>query len=360
MVDMKNIFSPLMPFVDFMQKALYDPNMGYYQSDRPKWGSSGDFITAPELTPLFGQSVAEQCRQIFPELSAPVIFELGAGSGQLCIDILSHLEQEKALPQAYWILEVSAASQRQQKRNIKNHLPHLFDKIRWLNTWPQETYEGIIIANEVLDAMPVHRFMLNQDHLWEQYVAYAENKFTFVAQRCEDERLLAYLDKVLPKHLPQPYLSEANLWIEGWLASGAEALKKGAFLIFDYGYPRHELYHPDRSQGTLLCHYRHKVHADPLIYVGEQDITAHVDFTHVAEAAEKVGFDLAGYTSQAAFLINNGLLNLLEKRANVDAQQAVKKLLHPHEMGELFKVIALTKQLKITLNGMNTYDRPLL
>ena len=131
-------------------------------------------------------------------------------------------------------------------------------------------------------------------------------------------------------------------------------------MIFDYGYPRHELYHPDRSQGTLLCHYRHKVHADPLIYVGEQDITAHVDFTHVAEAAEKVGFDLAGYTSQAAFLINNGLLNLLEKRANVDAQQAVKKLLHPHEMGELFKVIALTKQLKITLNGMNTYDRPLL
>jgi len=357
---MKNIFPPLMPFVDFMQKALYDPSMGYYQSERPKWGPDGDFITAPELTPLFGQTIAEQCLQILPELSAPVIFELGAGSGQLCIDILSHLEQEKALPDAYWILEVSAASQALQKENMKQQIPHLLDKIRWLNTWPQEAYEGIIIANEVLDAMPVHRFMLHQDHIWEQYVAYAEDKFTFITQRCEDERLLAYLETALPRDLPQPYLSEANLWMEGWLAACSETLKKGAFLIFDYGYPRHEFYHPDRLQGTLLCHYRHTVHADPLIHVGEQDITAHVDFTHVAEAAQKVGFEIAGYTTQAAFLMNNGLLHLLEKRATVDAHQAVKRLLHPHEMGELFKVIALTKQLEISLNGLKNYDRPLL
>lgn len=343
-----------------MQKALYDPIDGYYQSDRPKWGLEGDFITAPELTPLFGQSLAIQCMQILPELEKPVLFELGAGSGQLCIDILTYLEQHDALPEAYWILEISAALQAQQKEKIAKQLPHLVDSVHWLSAWPEKPYEGIIIANEVLDAMPVHRFILDDAGILEQYVQLVNDRWVWHNEPCQNPLLREYLQKVLPSDLPRPYMSEANLWVDGWLASAAESLRKGVFLILDYGFPRHEFYHPDRSQGTLMCHYKNQAHPDPLIHVGMQDITAHVDFTQVAEAARKAGFDIAGYTTQAAFLMNNGLLALLEKNLTLETQQAVKILLHPHEMGELFKVLALTKQVTIALNGTSRYERVLL
>ena len=349
-------------FFDFMQHVLYAPSWGYYTRSRSPLGASGDFITAPELTPLFGYTLARQCEQILQHLHQPILFEFGAGSGQLCVDLLTGLEQCDVLPSAYHILEISASLKAQQQNTITTQIPHLADRVQWLSSWPEQAFEGVVIANEVLDAMPVHRFLKTETGLLESMIGLDEhNNLIENFVPCSNTRLEAHVTRVL-KHDIAPYASEANLLIDGWIEACHTMLTRGAVLLLDYGFPEHEYYHPSRTQGTLMCHYQHKAHPNPLRHPGEEDITAHVDFTHVAEAALNAGFKVSGYTNQASFLLANGLLSLLEHSVGdaptqIKQQQAVKKLLQPHEMGELFKVIALTKQLDFNLNGFQLHDK---
>jgi SAM-dependent MidA family methyltransferase len=348
------------PFVEFMQLALYHPEFGYYSSDLQKFGSQGDFITAPELTPLFGQTLAQQCQQILAALSKPILFEFGAGSGRLCVDVLKHLETLNSLPEAYLILEVSRNLRHRQIALIEQEIPHLAHRVQWVDQWPEEAFNGVILANEVLDAMPVHRFLQTKDACLESVITLdAHQQFTECFKPCTNARLISHVKQVLPEIYP--YQSEANLFIDSWIEQCSSSLKQGAMLLIDYGFPRHEYYHPDRHQGTLMCHYQHRAHTNPFVHIGEQDITAHVDFTHVAEAAVAANFEVAGYTNQAAFLLANGLLSLLERlpddRSRVKNAQAVKQLIQPNEMGELFKVIALTKGLDFDLTGFQLHDK---
>jgi len=348
------------PFVEFMQLALYAPQQGYYNAGLQTFGEGGDFITAPELSPLFGYTLAHQCAQVLKEQINPILFEFGAGSGRLCVDVLTRLEQLDALPFEYHILDVSCQLQARQQQLIQQYIPHLMSKIKWLSSWPSKSFQGVVLANEVLDAMPVHRFLQMQDCLYESFVGLNETEDCVeVMKPCVNPRVIRHVQAVLPTHY-HPYQSEINLCIDDWLLQCHAILEAGAVFIFDYGFPQHEYYHPDRNQGTLMCHYHHQTHANPFIHIGEQDITAHVDFTHVAEAAHAAGFHVAGYTNQASFLLGNGLLSLLEskmdERFNL-SQQAVKILLQPSEMGELFKVIALTKQIDFPLNGFRDHDK---
>jgi SAM-dependent MidA family methyltransferase len=347
-------------FVDFMHMALYDHQFGYYATNTIKFGASGDFITAPELTPLFGRTLANQCQEILSPLKTPIILEFGAGSGRLCVDILTELEKRHCLPKAYYILDISTDLRQRQQALIAREIPTLANRVSWLSRVP-DAFNGVIIANEVLDAMPVHRICQDQDSLYESFITRNNDyQLTEIWKPCINQRLLTYLEPILPK-TQQPYYSEVNLFVEGWLQQCATMLKSGAMIIIDYGFPRHEFYHPDRHQGTLMCHYRHHCHTNPLIYIGEQDITAHVDFTQVAEAAVGAKFHVAAFNNQAAFLLANGLLDYLADSLNerdyLHAQQAVKQLIQPNEMGELFKVMVLTKQLDNGLTHLNAYDK---
>lgn len=349
-----------MSFMEFMQWALYAPNEGYYSSGLQKLGKHGDFITAPELTPLFGKTLANQCAQVFQAITAPNILEYGAGTGRLCVDILTRLEELKQLPEIYYIMEVSANLQHRQQELISQTLPHLAQRVQWLQRWPETPFNGVILANEVLDAMPVHRFKLCAEGLMESTIRLTpDQELEEYFKPCTDDRLRQYIESNL--HIEAPYLSEVNLYIDDWIKNNFELLNQGMMLLIDYGFPRHEYYHPDRHQGTLMCHYQHRSHPNPLFLPGEQDLTAHVDFTHVAEAGHSAGFHVAGFTNQASFLLANGLLSFIHdldtELAQFKAKQAIKQLTQPSEMGELFKVIALTKNLELDLTGFQLNDK---
>lgn len=345
------------PFVTFMHNALYAPNAGYYTAGSQVFGKAGDFVTAPELTPLFGQTLAHQCQQILTELDNPILFEFGAGSGRLCVDLLKQLKHLNCLPDEYHILEVSGHLKAEQQALINHEIPELSKRVKWLAEWPTEPFNGVVLANEVLDAMPVHRFLQTTDGVMESYIgqnAALQLEETFLPST--NATLIAHVRSVLTPDLA-PYLSEANLFLDGWIQQCYDMVARGVLLIIDYGFPRHEYYHPDRNQGTLMCHYQHHAHTNPLAHPGEEDITAHVDFTHVADCADMAGFQVAGYTNQASFLLSNGILNLLEHEPSLNQQHAVKQLLQPNEMGELFKVIALTKGFDKPLNGFQLHDK---
>lgn len=350
-----------MPFVNFMHQALYTPNLGYYSAGLQKFGKHGDFITAPELTPLFGQTLANFCLPLLKGLKEPILFEFGAGTGQLCVDILTQLECLQQLPHAYHILEVSGYLQQQQQDLVHSKIPHLAHCVKWITQWPTQAFNGVVIANEVLDAMPVHRFLQTSEGILESYVTFTDQgELTEVFQPCVNPLLVDHVRNNVPRET-YPYQSEVNLFIDDWMRQCHAMIEQGTLLIIDYGFPRHEYYHPDRQHGTLMCHYRHQAHTNPFVHVGEQDITAHVDFTHVADAAYHAGFHVAGYTNQAAFLLANDILNLLSQsgdtKEHIRHQQAVKQLLQPSEMGELFKVIALTKKIESPLSGFQLHDK---
>lgn len=335
-------------FEKFMQLALYAHNLGYYSADLKKFGETGDFITAPELSPLFSQYLAHQCIQLFENKD---ILEFGAGSGEMALGILKELQRLSKLPEHYYIVEISdALKQRQQEK-----LQHFKEIVVWLDYLPEQ-FEGIILANEVLDAMPVKKFHVGENgEIQEWFVSLKkkENQFEWILQPADE--LLEKAVKSLNQQFPVNYSSEINLFLNPWIRSLGEMLKKGAILLIDYGFPRQEYYHPQRDQGTLMCHYRHYAHTDPLLYVGLQDITAHVDFTAIAEAAQQASLDLIGYTSQGDFLLQGGLLNLMTNFEELPMQerlkfaQQIKQLTLPHEMGELFKVIGLSKNLNVQL-----------
>jgi SAM-dependent MidA family methyltransferase len=277
--------------------------------------------------------------------------------GRLCVDILKQLQRLDALPDAYYILEVSGHLKARQQTLIAKEMPEYLSRVIWLTQWPERPFNGVVIANEVLDAMPVNRFLQTEAGLLESYVGFNDARQLEESFRpCDNARLSAYVNQALPA-LPLPYLSEVNLFIDDWFKHCDAMLNKGAMFIIDYGFPRHEYYHPDRNQGTLMCHHQHLAHTNCLAYPGEQDITAHVDFTHVAEAAHAAGFHVAGFTSQAAFLLSNGLLELAKNDHHFSTANQLKQLIQPSEMGELFKVIGLTKQFDDFLQGFQLQDK---
>ncbi|MDR2165611.1 MAG: SAM-dependent methyltransferase [Zoogloeaceae bacterium] len=350
-------------FADYMDAALYAPGLGYYAADMQKFGAHGDFITAPELTPLFATALARQAAEIM-QMSAPAILEFGAGSGRLAVDLLLALEACAVLPERYAILEVSADLRRRQEALLQQHAPHLAARVAWL-VRPPETFSGLVLANEVLDAMPVHCVVWREDGIREKGVAAESGRFLW-RERLARGRLMAVARKLvpnLPHALPPDFTSEISLVAPAWVAAWGKRLARGALLLLDYGFPRREFYHPQRATGTLMCHYRHHAHPDPFYLPGLQDITAHVDFTALAEAAFDAGLDVLGYTDQARFLVNCGILEALATaralgaRPCVEASAAVQTLILPQEMGELFKVIAFGKGIASPLGGFRQGDR---
>ena len=349
-------------FATYMAEALYAPALGYYSGGARKFGAGGDFITAPELTPLFGQAIATQIQQIM-ELSAPHIIEAGAGTGLLAADLLLELELRGALPESYAILEVSGELRERQFDTLAAKVPHLAPRVRWLDSLP-ERFSGALLANEVLDVMPVHIVAWRADGIFERGVALGESGQFVWADRPVSGKV-AEAAEALARPLPSEgeYVSELNLAGRAWIAELAKRLDKGAMLLVDYGYPRAEYYLDSRSTGTLLCYFRHHAHGDPFLWPGLNDITAFVDFTAIAEAGFEGGLDVLGYTDQANLLFNCGVLACLARRAPetspdyIRSAKAVQRLTGPHEMGELFKVIAMGRGIEQPLIGFLRGDR---
>ncbi|ALG69171.1 class I SAM-dependent methyltransferase [Beggiatoa leptomitoformis] len=343
------------PFRTFMESALYAPNLGYYSAGLRKFGKGGDFVTAPELSPLFSRCIAKQCQAVLATLTNGVIIEFGAGTGAMAAEILRSLAQWQCLPARYYIMELSASLQQVQQQTLQTQVPDLYPYVEWLTHLPEQRLQGVILANEVLDAMPVQKFQLTAEAVMEYYVTTEQGQFIWQTRPTVDAELRQAVESLRPV-LPLGYVSEINPTLPAWINSLADILDKGIALLIDYGFPRHEYYHPQRHEGTLICHYRHHAHSDPLILVGLQDITAHVDFTAVAESAVAAGWSVAGYTNQANFLLATGLMEELEtyqadEKIYYAMTQAAKQLLLPSEMGELFKVIALSKQVDMPLKG---------
>jgi len=345
-------------FARFMELSLYSPGLGYYSAGAHKFGEAGDFVTAPELSPLFGRTVARQVAEIMAQ-SAANILELGAGSGKLAADMLAGLEQLGSLPESYAILEVSADLRARQQVLMRERLPHLLGRVHWLDELP-EKFSGAIVANEVLDALPVHLVHWRDSAITERGVAWGENGFIWQERAISDADLLHAAQQI---RVPDDYVSEICLAARGLVNSLAQRLEQGAMLFIDYGFGAREFYHPQRISGTLMCHYRHRAHDDPFFLPGLQDITAHVNFTDIAECGIDAGLELAGYTSQAFFLINCGITELIKDtspenlRAYLPLSAQLQKLTSPAEMGELFKVIALGKKLANPLSGFASGDQ---
>ena len=351
-----------LPFSAFMADLLYAPGLGYYSAGATKLGAAGDFVTAPEISPLFARCLARQCAEVLAAIGGGELLEFGAGRGVMARDLLRELAALDALPSRYLIVEVSADLRQRQQQTLATLPAELAAKVVWLDALPSR-FSGVVLANEVLDAMPVTLFRKHGDVLSEMAVTVTENGDFRWAELAADEALqrwYAALPDAVTADWPDDYLSEFHPLQAGWVQSLGRMLERGLVLLIDYGFPRHEFYHPDRSRGTLMCHYRHHAHADPLLLPGLQDVTAHVDFTAVAEQALSAGLDVLGYSHQAGFLQSLGILDMAmaidDEQEQILAAQALKKLLMPHEMGELFKVIALGKGLDLTLTGFTLHD----
>lgn len=345
-------------FAEYMQMALYTPHLGYYSGEANKFGHGGDFVTAPEISPLFAQALAQQVSQVLQETAGNVL-ELGAGTGKLAAGILLRLEALGQLPPNYFILEVSANLRQRQHESLRKLLPEsLFSRVRWLDELPTH-FDGVVIGNEVLDAIPVHVVSWQEGAWYERGIAF-ESGLRWQQRPLQDVSLVSVIKT---DQLPDGYTTEVCPAAQGLIASLADMLGRGLVLMLDYGFAASEYYHPQRTQGTLMCHYQHYAHDDPLVYPGLQDITAHVDFTAMAETALANGLACAGYTNQAQFLINCGMLQLLQQVSPEDSARylpmaaAVQKLLSPAEMGELFKVLALSKGLSEPLVGFVSGDK---
>jgi SAM-dependent MidA family methyltransferase len=347
-------------FAEYMSLALYAPGLGYYTAGARKFGAGGDFVTAPELTPLFGQVVAAQAAQVLEAVGGGDILELGAGSGRLAVDMLLELERLERLPDRYFILDVSADLRERQQALISAEIPQLTNRVVWLDALP-ESFSGFIVGNEVLDALPVHLLHWQSGTVWERGVAWPSGTgFAWEDRLLTGGRLFDTAQR-LPIH-GLDYLSEVNLAASALVHSLAACLVRGLILFLDYGFPRAEYYHPDRRMGTLICHYRHQAYDAPFFLPGLADLTAHVDFTAVADAALEAGLDVPGYTSQAHFLVNCGVLACLERLdpgsvPYLKQAAGVQKLIQPSEMGELFKVAALAKALDISPIGFEVGDK---
>ena len=346
-------------FSEYMELALYAPGLGYYSAGSHKLGRHGDFVTAPELTPLFAQTVARQIAQLLPQ-TAGTLLEFGAGSGRLAADLLQALEALNTLPTRLLIVEISPDLIERQHATLAHAVPHLLSRIEWLSTLP-EHIDGVVIGNEVLDAMPCELVRRDADgQLWRRGICANEQGLAWQDRPLRDPQLLITAQACVPQREYQTELSRANA---AFIRTLGERLLRGALLLIDYGFPAAEFYHPDRHMGTLICHYRHHTHHDPLWLPGLSDITSHVNFSAVAVAGIDAGLDLIGYTTQAQFLINCGITDALAQLDPNDPTHylphaaAVHTLLAPAEMGELFKVIGWGRNVSIDWLGFMHGDR---
>ena len=350
-------------FERFMEMALYEPGLGYYSAGAIKLGAGGDFVTAPEVSSLFSRCLAIQCGEVLQHVSGSSILELGAGSGVMAADLLNELAAQGCLPERYLILEVSADLRERQLALIRERAPEHEARVDWLDRLPEE-FRGVVLANEVLDALPVQRFRIRGDQINALGVTWQLGRLDWSEIRAapELEAAVRRIEANTGERLPDGYTSEINMRLAPWIGGIGAALREGVALFIDYGLPQRQYYRSDRREGTLLCHFRHRFHDDPLINVGVQDIGAWVDFTAVAEAACAAGLTVAGFATQAHFLIGNGLEQLLAPAAGNEiasrvqlARQAMLLTL-PGEMGERFKVIGLSRGVEQPLRGFGVRD----
>nr|WP_294866769.1 SAM-dependent methyltransferase [uncultured Pseudogulbenkiania sp.] len=346
------------PFSYYMELALYAPGLGYYSAGSRKFGAAGDFVTAPELSPYFGRTLARQLAELLPQTGG-TLYEFGAGTGRLAVDILTELEALGQQPERYAIIDLSADLVERQRQTLAEALPHLAGRVEWLSELPEQ-FDGVIIGNEVLDAMPCE--LLHWTPTPQQRgVTVRDGAFAWEDRPIADPRLAAVAAALPPE--AAGYLSEVSLANRAFIATLAARLARGAILLIDYGFPEREYYHPQRHMGTLIGHYRHHTVDDPFYLPGLMDLTCHVDFTAVALAGTDAGLDLIGYTTQAQFLVNAGITALLQQLDPDDVARyaprvaAVQKLLSPNEMGELFKVIGFGKGVSIDWIGLTEGDR---
>jgi SAM-dependent MidA family methyltransferase len=350
-------------FERFMELALYAPGLGYYSGGAQKLGADGDFTTAPEVSRLFGHCVAVQCAEILRSLGAGSVLEIGAGSGRLAADLLGRLESIGRLPDNYWILEVSADLRQRQREYLEKRLPQLFHRVHWLDRPPAESFDGVILANEVLDALPVARFRWHASAVEELGVEMRGEQFVWAA-RPANAAMLDICRALAEVGGPwnDGYESEYCPRLGAWTRAVTQPLRSGAVLWFDYGLPRAQYYLPERCDGTLACHFRHRMSDDPFANVGLQDISAWVDFTRVAEASRVGGFELAGFTTQAHFLAALGIDQEMRIAAGGDENQfarlanQARQLMMPGEMGERFKAMAWLRGIDMALSGFALLD----
>jgi len=345
-------------FAHYMEQALYAHGLGYYAAGSRKLGAAGDFVTAPELTPLFGATLARQIAELLPQ-TAGTLYEFGAGSGRLAVDLLRELEALNALPTRYAIIDLSPDLIERQRETLAAGLPHLLARIEWLDTLP-DTLDGVIIGNEVLDAMPCELLHWTPEPL-QRGVSVGADGFVWQDRPIIDPELRQLATQLKIEN--DDYLSEININNLAFIRTLAARLTRGAILLLDYGFPQAEYYHAERDMGTLIGHYRHHTIDDPFYLPGLMDLTCHVDFSAVAQSGIDAGLDLIGYTTQAQFLINCGITEVMQRldpnevKTWAPQASAVQKLMSPEEMGELFKVIGFGKGVGIAWRGFDHGDR---
>ncbi len=351
-------------FAEFMQQALYAPGLGYYVSGTQKFGSGGDFVTAPEISPLFGQVLAKQTVAVLQQLENASVFELGAGSGTLAATMLRKLSVLDALPDKYFILEISADLEERQKEYLENEVPEFAARVEWLSEFPPE-FSGVIIANEVADALPVERFTKTDGQLKQDRVKAGRVRFNWHQDDAPENlhNAVGDIEKSIGYRLPDDYTSEVCLALRPWVADLVHCLREGLVFVFDYGVSQKEYYAPDRSDGWLRCHFRHYAHNNPLVLPGIQDLTAWVDFSTLAAAAVDSGAGIAGFVSQAHFLVNGGLqeeiadFQSLDVEDQLELSRQIKILTLPAEMGEYVKCIGISQGDITPPSAFHLYDR---
>lgn len=351
------------PFDRYMELALYAPGLGYYSNGTRKFGSAGDFVTAPEISPLFGRCIARSVSKVLASLDSADLLELGAGSGVMAVNILQELRTLGQLPAHYYILDRSADLRERQRQRFEDEIPELLARIVWLDRLPEAPINGVILGNEVIDALPVKRFCWKDGKVTELGVGIAKDKLNMAVLAYADRHLSRVVDELATRCGWQDnFESEYCPLLPTWIQSLDACIDQGALLFIDYGCGRAEYYHPQRNCGTLMCHYHHRAHPDPLLFPGLQDITAYVDFSVLADSADVAGMQLAGYCTQAHYLLDNGLENMLAELDPSDQVgffrrvSEIKTLTLPGEMGERFKVISFVKNCASIPGGFTMQD----
>ncbi len=351
-------------FAEFMHEALYAPGLGYYSAGATKFGGAGDFTTAPEISPLFGRIVARQCSEALRDVRDSEVLEIGAGSGRLAADMLVAFESLGGVPPVYNILEVSPDLQARQRQRLEQEVPHLLSRVRWLSGLPDQ-FNGVVVANEVLDALPVERFVRRDGQVFQSCVSCSGDQFVW-SERPASRKIIAAVAEIesdLGAALRDGYISELSFAAPAFVRDLSVSLQQGIAFLFDYGVSRREYYAPDRSDGWLRCHFRHHAHNDPLILPGIQDLTAWVDFSAIAAAAVDCGLDIHGFQTQSQFLMGGGLeqemqnFEALPTARQLELSGQIKTLTLPGEMGENFKCMALGRGEIDTPSAFHFADR---
>lgn len=353
----------VIPFDRYMELALYAPGLGYYSNGSRKFGSAGDFVTAPEISPLFGRCIARSVSKVLASLDSADLLELGAGSGVMAVDILRELGSLDQLPEHYYILERSADLRERQRQRFEDQIPELLSRIIWLDQLPAEPINGVILGNEVVDALPVKRFHWLDGQVTELGVGVTKNQLGMAVLGETDQHMSAVVNDLAGDcDWAGSFESEFCPVLPAWIESLAASIDRGVLIFVDYGCGRAEYYHPQRNSGTLMCHYHQRAHPDPLLFPGLQDITAYVDFSALASSAVLAGMQLTGYCTQAHFLLDNGLEGMLSELDQADQAtffkrvSEIKTLTLPGEMGERFKAISLVKNCATIPDGFTMQD----